>query len=52
VQKELDEGVLTQLPLEVPIPHRIIGFATTSLMPQNSAVRQFLDFIRERTPLR
>jgi DNA-binding transcriptional LysR family regulator len=51
VQKELDEGVLTQLPLEVPIPHRIIGFATTSLMPQNSAVRQFLDFIRERTPL-
>lgn len=51
VQKELDDGLLTQIPLEVPIPHRIIGFATTSLMPQNSAVRQFLNFIKQRTPL-
>ncbi len=51
VQKELDAGILTQIPLEIPIPHRIIGFATTSLMPQNNAVSQFLDFIRAHTPL-
>ncbi len=51
VQKELDDGVLMQIPLEVPIPHRIIGFATTPLMPKNNAVREFLDFIKQRNPL-
>lgn len=48
VQRELDEGVLMQIPLEVPIPHRIIGFATTSLLPQNTAVNQFLRYIKEK----
>lgn len=48
IQEELASGRLTQIPLEVPIEKRTLGFATMSQGPQNSAVQAFLTFIQEK----
>ncbi|MCR5742132.1 MAG: LysR family transcriptional regulator [Lachnospiraceae bacterium] len=47
VQKELDEGILMQVPTEVPIPKRTIGFATVPGIPQASTVCDFIEFARK-----
>ncbi len=45
VQKELDEGLLMQIPLEVPVPGRTIGFACTN--HPGSAVGEFMKYVKK-----
>ena len=44
IQKELDNGILVEIPLEIPIHRRTIGF---SYHPANQALalRTFLEFL-------
>lgn len=42
VQEELKDGVLSQLPLEIEMEQREIGFAYCTNMPITQAVKQFL----------
>lgn len=44
VQKELDEGTLTEIPLDFPIHKREVGFAYLSNLQQSNAVREFVTF--------
>lgn len=45
VQKDLDNGTLVQVPLDIPIPKRTVGFALEGSTPPIGAVTSFLDFI-------
>ncbi len=45
VQKELDEGILVEIPLGLSIPHRTLGFATSTQVPLNPSAQSFLSFI-------
>ena len=44
VQKELESGLLTELPLTPPIPRRTIGFAYP-VSNQSTALKTFLEFL-------
>ena len=44
VQKELDNGSLVELPLEIPIHRRTIGFALSSFK-SGHVLKTFLEFL-------
>ncbi len=49
VEKELRDGTLVEVPLEASIHKREIGFAYLENIQQTSAVREFLQFYRQRS---
>ncbi|MGI6096143.1 MAG: LysR family transcriptional regulator [Lachnospiraceae bacterium] len=46
VKKELDRELLVEIPLEMPIPKREIGFAYIDSIQQSAAVKEFIAFYR------
>ena len=49
VEQELKEGTLVEIPLEIPIHKREIGFAYLADFQANPAIREFIDFYRNRS---
>ena len=49
VAQELKEGTLVEIPLEIPIHKREIGFAYLADFQANPAIREFIDFYRNRS---
>lgn len=49
VEKELREGTLVEIPLDVPIHKREIGFAYLENGSHSQAVNEFINFYRERS---
>lgn len=49
VEKELKEGSLVEIPMESSISKREIGFAYLDNIQQTSAVKEFIEFYRNRT---
>ena len=45
ITSDLSDGTLIEVPLEVPIPRRIIGFAYHS-QDMSDTLKEFLDFCR------
>ena len=48
VEKELNDGILVEIPMESPINKREIGFAYLDNIQQTSAVKEFIEFYRNR----
>ena len=46
VKKELDNGTFVELPLDIPIPNRSIGFVWGSQTPNSKALDMFIKFYR------
>lgn len=46
VRKELEKGVLVEIPLNIPIHKREIGFSFVDSIQQSTAVREFISFYR------
>ena len=46
VQEELKNGTLIEIPLEIPIPTRVIGFGYHAA-DESDTLREFLDFCRK-----
>ena len=49
VEKELAEGSLVEIPLEVPMNKREIGFVYQENIQQTSAVKEFIEFYQNRS---
>ena len=49
VEKELKEGSLVEIPMEASMSKREIGFAYLDNIQQTSAVKEFIEFYRNRT---
>ena len=48
VEQDIENGSLVEVPLPVHIPSRNIGFAYSTHVQQSSAVREFLNFYKEK----
>ena len=44
-QEQLDSGVITELPLDTPIPSRTVGFAYSGVKNQSTAMRKFMKWV-------
>ena len=44
-QEQLDSGVITELPLNTPIPSRTVGFAYSGVKNQSTAMRKFMEWV-------
>ena len=44
-QEQLDSGVITELPLDTPIPSRTVGFAYSGVKNQGTAMRKFMEWV-------
>ncbi|MBO5261315.1 MAG: LysR family transcriptional regulator [Coprococcus sp.] len=44
-QEQLNSGIITELPLDTPIPSRSVGFAYPEAKKQSKAVRKFLEWV-------
>lgn len=44
-QEQLDSGVITELPLDTPIPSRTVGFAYSGVKNQSTAMRKFMEWV-------
>ena len=44
-QEQLDSGVITELPLDTPIPSRTVGFAYSGIRNQSTAMRKFMEWV-------
>lgn len=44
-QEQLDSGVITELPLDTPIPSRTVGFAYSGVRNQSTAMRKFMEWV-------
>ncbi|NLZ81954.1 MAG: LysR family transcriptional regulator [Clostridiales bacterium] len=47
VQEELDNNTLIELPLEIPIKKREVGFAFSNRLPLSHSVESFIQFYKE-----
>ena len=48
VQQELTDGTLIQIPLDIPIHKRHVGFVYKKTHLQNHALQKFVDFYQKR----
>lgn len=46
VQAELTEGLLAEIPLKVPIPKRVVGFACNKHLRRSKSLEHFLSFYK------
>ena len=44
-QDQLNSGVITELPLNTPIPSRTVGFAYSGVKNQSTAMRKFMEWV-------
>lgn len=44
-QEQLNSGVITELPLDTPIPSRTVGFAYSGVRNQSTAMRKFMEWV-------
>lgn len=44
-QEQLSSGVITELPLNTPIPSRTVGFAYSGVKNQGTAMRKFMEWV-------
>ncbi len=44
-QEQLDSGVITELPLDTPIPSRSVGFAYSGVKNQSTAMKKFMEWV-------
>ena len=44
-QEQLDSGVITELPLDTPIPSRTVGFAYSGVKNQSTATKKFMEWV-------
>ncbi len=49
VENELKDGTLVNIPLEAPLHKREIGFAYLENIQQTSAVKEFIQFYRQKS---
>lgn len=49
VEQELEDGTLVEIPLEVPIHKREVGFAYLADLQSNPAIREFIEFYKARS---
>lgn len=50
VARELEQGELVEVPLDVPIPKRTLGFATAATAVPGNAVQEFFRFVENHGP--
>lgn len=43
--EQLSSGVITELPLDTPIPSRSVGFAYSGMKNQNTAMKKFMEWV-------
>lgn len=48
VKEDLESGKLTQIPLDIPIHKREIGFAFMKNIPQSQSVQKFIEYFQSR----
>ena len=51
VKKELSDGTLIEIPLEIPIPKREVGFVYKNQTTQTRSLEQFISFYKNYTPV-
>lgn len=44
-QEQLSSGVITELPLDTPIPSRSVGFAYSGMKNQSTAMKKFMEWV-------
>ena len=42
--EQLDAGIITELPLDTPIPSRTVGFAYSGTRNQSTAMKKFMEW--------
>ena len=43
--EQLSSGVITELPLDTPIPSRSVGFAYSGMKNQSTAMKKFMEWV-------